>query len=241
MAKYIWEFDKAVVVETTRRCPYRCSYCIARMNENATDDFELDCNIKKAIPFLKKFGEAGWTLEFTGGESFIHPDAVAVMNELAETCHVIVLSNGHYLKDIEHKLDERVSLLVTWHPTQIEFEDFYWDCEREKTEYLYLVHPASIENGIVEQHFAMFENLAKKPFIGFFKGSWNGCQYNYRSEIYKQFPQAFAEHLEKPRQMIFVDIQGRVHSHYSFIIGDINSVTPEWADEYIALVKHNDY
>jgi len=242
MAKHIWEFNKTVIVETTRRCPYKCTYCIASVNKNSMNDFELDGNVNKAVPFLKSFGEAGWSLEFTGGEPFVHHDAITVMNELVETCHVFVLTNGRFLKNIEYELDERVSLLVAWHPTQIEFENFYWNCNRENLKYFYIVHPSNIESGIVEKHFAMFEDLAKKPFIGFFKGFYKGNYYNYRSSIYKQFPQTFAEHLENPRQVIFMDIHGKIHSHYNFNnIGNINSITPEWANKHIEYIRHNDY
>jgi hypothetical protein len=90
---------------------------------------------------------------------FAHPDAVPVMNELAETCKVFVMTNGYWLKEIESVLDDRVALLVAWHPSQVKFEDFYWGCRREKTNYFYVLHPASMENGMVERHFAMFESL----------------------------------------------------------------------------------
>lgn len=121
----IWPsgFDGWLRIYPTLRCNLNCTYCVHSHNlpESLADTYQLVPWTKWA-EFINKTGK---NVIFTGGEPFLYPDMVKLLNAISPAIKVKIYSNfsadmQDYIKNCQHQ----VTFFGTYHPASGPVEKF---------------------------------------------------------------------------------------------------------------------
>ena len=117
-----------IIAEVTNRCNYKCPYCYDSEKPVGPDFFSIH-GISEWLDALRsQFGGRDLELYFTGGEVFVYKEFMEflpkIMNE-PNVRWIRIDTNGSLAARYLSILDpEKVSLMMTFHPTQVSLEKF---------------------------------------------------------------------------------------------------------------------
>jgi hypothetical protein len=203
-----------VVISVTSDCCFKCKGCISKSvfnpcgrggRENSMSVRTI--NLEQLYKFVSS-NLSGWKIIITGGEPFMVSGISFFLNRIAETNDVCVMTNNFYTEEIIGLLDERIKIIATWHPDMVKFDRFFNHHKPELKDRLlfkYLLHPRHIESGDAERHLELFP---KPPLLGYFRGEWNGEQYNFLHPVYNNYRQYLK--LETSARIMTVDTGGNI-------------------------------
>jgi len=112
--------------EPSYECNYKCSYCSVRVEHAGEKVNYLSVQQWKDI-WDKLFDDYGSAhIRFSGGEPFVYPNFIELINMLSEKYTMDVTTNlsfniEHFLKNVK---PGEVSISASFHPDHITFEDF---------------------------------------------------------------------------------------------------------------------
>lgn len=208
----MWSYEKTAVVSVTKFCNQSCSCCLAQKSR-VRERIDFDA----VDPLLRSLQGNGWTLEISGGEPMTVDGIVSWLNEVSMRGNIMLLTNGYRMSEIEHILNPDIGVQITWHSTQKKIDDFYYKSTREKTEYVYVAHPAKMHSGQMEKDLKDWkERTDKKLHITFFEGVHEGKYYDMRDSIYESLDPEYAAHLAYGGKNIQIEANGAVYHDYDF-------------------------
>jgi hypothetical protein len=113
----IWSsgFDGWLRIYPTLRCNLKCAYCVHNHNlpESMADTYQL-VSWQKWAEFINKTGK---NVIFTGGEPFLYPDFVPLINAISPGIKVKIYSNfSADMQDYINNCRRQVIFFGTYHP-----------------------------------------------------------------------------------------------------------------------------
>lgn len=123
---------KYISVALTMRCNLHCSYCLNEFNSNFNQDLFNEILGIQWIDSLNKINSRpDVPITFSGGEPFLHPDFIEIINGLKKELNIDILTNLYWGKKGIERFIEKVnperlkrdskypSIRVSYHPEQM--------------------------------------------------------------------------------------------------------------------------
>lgn len=184
---------KIAELSLTNICNFSCDYCkseASHIRDIRGKGWDFAGAIVDFAPWLKFVREHlhGYILLVTGGEPLIVQGIAQFVNDLSETNHVIVTTNGSSLGAVYPRINPNVKFRISLHPEQRTPAPFLNSIQHlEKSNILvnYVLHPRHIECGKYFEYISLLSS-SRIPFeVTNFDGMYKGEAFHNLHPIYE--------------------------------------------------------
>lgn len=135
---------KRINLYLNQRCNRDCTYCVIHDNDIEYEFFDYD----SWRILLNDFSDDEIVVHIYGGEPLIHPDIKNIVKFFRQNnCQVLLLTNGDLIENFK---DLDVEFIVTYHPSNIQINDFIRNIQTAKDKIVSIscMHENDLEKSI---------------------------------------------------------------------------------------------
>jgi pyruvate-formate lyase-activating enzyme len=127
------ESYKYIAVFPTMRCNLNCSFCLNAFDKNFNRTGFKELTGKEWVEALNRLESSSVPISFSGGEPFLHPDFLYILNNLKQELNIDILTNlynealvNQFISQVKPERIKRdapyASIRVSYHPEQMDAE-----------------------------------------------------------------------------------------------------------------------